>query len=209
LETPSEPNSGLLSRGRLLLVLGVFILELAILTAALMVPLDGSTKQIIANQTSGEFDWLTTATPLQVWLYIFSHNLEIALLEMVPVFGGFLFLVSIYSTGLATQVIFSSQGAPGYYGLVLFALPYSMVELSAYAIATGSGAMLLVGWRKKRLRKELRAFGYEALVVALVLLVASAMETVTRYSVAAGFVLWVPTGVAIAWLVHLARRAAR
>lgn len=198
-ELGPKASERIFSRGRILLIVALFVVELAVFVVGLLTPLDSSTQQTIANQTSSQFDFVKTATAGQLVFFIFIHNLGIALVEMVPVFGAFFFLLSIYTTGLATQALVEAQGLPGSTGLVLFALPYSFVEFLGYAIAVGSGTMLLVAWRRKRLAKEARVFVLEVGLVALVLVVAAIMETATTYSTLVGLGLWVPAGLALAW----------
>jgi hypothetical protein len=210
LEAPSEvrlsPLVELFSRGRLLLILGIFLAELAIFAAGLLTPLSSSSLHGLANETNRQFASVQSVSPPQLVVFIFTHNLSIAAAEMIPVFGAFLFVLSAYSTGLATQAIVAAQGLPGITGIVLFAFPYSYVELSAYAIAAGSGAMVLVAWRKKRLRLEVPVVILEAVLVAGVLIVAAAMETLTKLSFVLGFALWVPTAMVLLGLIMAAWR---
>jgi uncharacterized membrane protein SpoIIM required for sporulation len=199
-------RSDLLSTERLLVFVVVFAIELAIFILGLVTPIDPATKQTIANETSSQFGGLQNEASYQVAIFIFSHNLEIALVELIPILGGAFFLISVYATGLATQVLVSASGLPGIYGLVLFALPYSFIELSAYAVAAGAGTMLILAVRRKRLKRELRVFAAEAVVVAVILIVAAVMETLTieliqAYSLAGGLILWVPTLAMVAGLV--------
>ena len=197
----------LLDRRRLLLILVVLLVELALFAVGLLTPLSQSAQQSLANQTNTQFAGVQSASPEQLVEFIFTHNLTIALVEMVPVLGAFLFLLSVYSTGLAAQAIVVSQGLPSQFGVILFAFPYSLVELSAYAIAVGAGTMLLVAWRRKRIRHELKIFLFEGVVVAAVLLVAAAMEAATKVSPLFGFALWLPTGLALAGLIVVSGRS--
>lgn len=196
----------LFERKRAILVSLVFLVELAIFVVGLVTPLGQSAQQSIANQTSSQFQFANTATPVELVGFIFFHNLAIALLEMIPVFGAVFFLISIYTTGLATQAIVGSQGLPGTTGLILFLFPYSLVELSAYAIAAGSGTMLLVSLVRRRFTTELKVFVLEGMVVGGVLVTAATMETITKYSVIAGLALWVPTLLAMAGIIVVAVR---
>ena len=196
----------LLGRGRLLLFLAILVVELVIFSAGLFTPLSPQAQQSLENQTSTQFASVPSATPIGFFLLVFPHNLEIALLEMVPLLGAFIFGYSMYATGLAAQVIAVSGGVPAAFGAVIFAFPYTVVELSAYSIAVGSWAMLLLSLRSHSFGKELKVFILEIPVVAAVLLIAAAMETATRASLLLGFILWVPTGVAAALIVVASRR---
>jgi stage II sporulation SpoM-like protein len=191
----------LLSRGRLGLMMGAFVVEVGLFLTGLLAPASQLTRESVANQTGSQISSITQAPPAQAVFLIFGHNVLIALVETVPLLGALLFASSIYTTGLVAQAILASQGLPGGYGVLLFLLPYSLVELSAYAVAVGSGIMLLVAWRRKSLSAEARVFVLEVCLVAGLLMVAAAMEEVTLLYPALGFALWVPTGVAIAAVV--------
>jgi hypothetical protein len=208
-EAPPIPGttSELLNRRRLVLVLALLLAEFAIFFAGLLTPVSSSTRQALANQTNSQFGNIESGPLGQLLVVIFTHNLSIALFEMIPVAGVLLFGFSVYSTGLAAQALVSAQGLPAAWGAVIFAFPYSIVELSAYSVAVVSGSMLLVAWRARRLMQELRVFAFEGVAVAGILLIAAAMETATvRVSYILGFALWLPTGLAIAVVAVLAGR---
>ncbi|MDG6901705.1 MAG: stage II sporulation protein M [Nitrososphaerota archaeon] len=208
-EAPREPDVGseVLVRRRVLLVVAVLLVEIGIFFVGLFTPLSAPTRQALANQTNSQFGGLQGGSSAQLVAFIFTHNLSIALAEMIPVAGEFLFGFSVYSTGLAAQSLVASQGLPAQWGAVIFAFPYSLVELSAYSVAVVSGSMLIVAWRRHRLKRELRVFVVEGLMVVCILLVAAAMEVATvRVSYVLGFALWLPMGVAVAVAVVISGR---
>ena len=192
-----------------MVVLAVLLVELVVFVGGLLTPLSASTLQALTQQTNSQFGPIRSAAFGQTVALIFSHNLAIALGEMVPGLGALLLLFSIYTTGLVAQALVAAQGLPGPSALFLFAFPYSIVELSGYAIATGAGVMLLAAWRGKRLRQELKVLALEVVAVVGVLLVAATMETATiSFSPFLGLALWVPTGLAMFAVRVLARRRA-
>jgi hypothetical protein len=200
-------SSDILDRKRLVLVLAVLVLELGIFFVGLFTPVSVATRQQLANETGTQFGGVQSASTAQLVLFIFSHNLAIALAEMIPVAGALLFAFSVYSTGLAAQVLVVSQGYPAQWGAVIFAFPYSLVELSSYAVAVVSGSMLLAAWRNRRLVRELKVFAVEGGVVTTMLLIAATMEATTvKVSVVLGFALWLPTGLALGAIIVLAGR---
>ena len=206
---PPSLTSELLDRRRILLVLGVFVVEIVIFISGLVTPLSSGEQQIIANQTSSQFAPIQSASLQEQVVFIFSHNLLIALAEMIPVFGAFLFVYSVHFTGLVTQAIVAQKNLPGLAGLILFVFPYTFVELSAYAIAAASGVMLIWAAITKRLMHELKVFTIEAFVIVGVLFTAAAMEAATGSSWIIGIVLWIPTGLAIVGLKVLSSRKPR
>jgi uncharacterized membrane protein SpoIIM required for sporulation len=201
-----SPMDDLLNGRRLLLIFAILIVELVIFGFGLLTPLSQATQQALANQTNNQFGFVKTATPPQLVVFIFAHNLPIALAEMIPVLGAGLFGLSIYGTGLAAQAIVVAQGHSAIDGIILLFFPYSLVELSSYAIAVGGGIMLIVALIRERFRRELKVFMLEAVVITMFLLVAAIMETVTGLSPAIGFALWLPTGLALAGIILAAGR---
>jgi Stage II sporulation protein M len=198
----------LLDRRRLLLILGILVIEMAIFAIGLLTPISPSTQQILANETRTQFGVVNSLTPVQLMYFLFAHNLPIALAELIPVLGAGLFALSIYGTGLVAQASIVSQGRPAIVGVILFLFPYSYVELSSYAISVGAGIMIIVALVKRRFRRELRVLLLEAIVITAFLLVAAAMESTTiAVSTTVGFALWLPTGLALAGIILIARRS--
>lgn len=191
----------LLDKSRLMLILGILALELVLFFAGLLVPIPPATREALANATNSQFAPMQGAGPVQLAGLIFSHNLLIALAEMIPAAGAFLFVISIYSTGLAAQALITSQGLPAQWGAVLFAYPYSLVELTGYAVAVAAGTRLILAGFRKRLKREARVFAAEAGVVAGILLAAAAMEATTKASPLLGFALWLPMGLVVAGVI--------
>lgn len=209
LEQPRSLASELIGRGRILLFLGVLVVELVILAGGVLTPLTRSEQLSLANETNAQFGSVPKFSPSQLFLFIFTHNLPIGLTDMVPVLGAFRFATSVYSTGLATQVLLTSMGLPRLFAVILFLFPYSIVELSAYAVAVGSGIMLMVSLKRRRLRPELRVFVLEGGIVALILFIAAVMETATSFFPLLGFALWLPTGLVLAGMIVILRRRSR
>ncbi len=207
---PPRPSAvkELLGRRRLALILTVFLIELAIFFLAASVPMGAATQQALRSEAKSLTRTSNSLGLTGQIVYIFTHNAAIAFGEMVPVVGGLLWVASIYVTGQVIQAVALSQDAPGVlYGLLLLFFPFAVVELSAYAVAVSSGVMLIVAWRRRRLRSEARVLVLEAGVVAAMLSVAAAMETVTIVYPVLGIALWIPTGLTIAALALISVRA--
>ncbi len=200
----------LLGKGRLKLMLSVLVIELAIFFAAMLVPIDAATREALLGQANTLSDAAKNPNSLQVLLFIATNNVKIALVEFLPVLGVLVWIFTIYTTGQVVQVIAASSGLPGILaGYALFLFPFAILELSAYAVAVGSGIMLLAAWRRKRLRREVRVFLLEVVVVLGMLVVAAAMETATLASSFLGFALWIPVvGALVAGVVRLRRASA-
>jgi len=189
-------------------MLMVFLVELTIFFLATSVPMNAATQQALENEAKNITGVSNSLGPTGQFVYIFTHNAAIAFGEMVPVVGGLLWVISTYVTGQIFQAMAVSQGVPGaLYGLVLFFFPFAIVEMSAYAVAVSSGVMLIVAWRRHRLRSETRVLILEIGIVATMLLVAAAMETVTIVNPYLGIALWIPIGLTIAALTLISVRA--
>lgn len=185
----------LLGRRRFVIILIVLIVELTVFFVATSVPIDAATQQALQNEAKNFTAATDSSGPTGLLINIFTHNAAIAFGEMIPVVGGLLWVVSIYATGQIIQAVALFHGAPGpLYGLVLLIFPFAIVELAGYAVAFGSGLMLIVAWRQRRLRNETRILVLEAGVVAAMLLTAAVMETVTSINPVLGIALWIPTG---------------
>jgi len=179
---------------RLKLFAAVFVAELAIFFAGASIPMDPSTQQATLDSAKELLNAARNPNPFGVFVFLFSHNTAIALGDAIPAIGAVPFFLSIYVAGQVVQAVSISYGIPGaIVGAVLFFFPYSLVELAGYAIALGAGLMLIVAWRKKHLRREVKVFAIEIVIVVLTLMLAAAMETATLVSPFLGFALWLPT----------------
>lgn len=208
-EIPKENEEPvrLIEKGRLLLLLGVFVLELLLFFGAMAVPVDPDTQQRLQQAANSLQNSTVDQTPTAILGFIFSNNVRFALAEMIPGAGVLVFFVTILNTGQVIQVLALSRGLPGVlYGVALFVFPFSIVELFAYALAVCSGSMLIISWRRNRLRREARVFVFEAIGVVLTLLLAATMETITLLSPLIGLALWLPMGLLVAWLAIILRR---
>ena len=212
-QAPAEPEptpslaKQLFQHGRLLLFAGAFAVELAIYFGAMAYPIDPGQQQALQQEAQTLANATIGQGPVAAVAGIFQNNLRIALLEMIPALGAVLFAFVSFSTGQVIQVEAISASIPGpFFGLLLFVFPFAIIELSSYAIAVGSGSMLLVAWRKRTLHKEIRVFVLEVCVVAVAILVAAAMETMVDVNPIVSIGLWLPTALAIAMIVVYGKR---
>jgi len=190
-----------------LLLLGVFVLELLLFFGATIVPIDPAARQQVQQAAKDLQNSAAHQAPTAVLGTIFSNNVKVALAELIPGAGAVVFFITMVNTGQVVQVVGLSSGVPGaLLGSLLFVFPFTIVELSAYALAVCSGTMLVIAWRRKRLRKEARVFVYEIVGVVLILLLAATMETITLLSYEIGVALWLPIGTLVAWMAILLRR---
>ncbi|PYB67653.1 zinc ribbon domain-containing protein [Thermoplasma sp. Kam2015] len=199
------------SRKRVLTMVLVFVAELAIMFALTAMPMSGSTANQIVNQNEPSLQSVR-ALPLIVRSFsIFSHNYEIASIEIIPVIGQIFFLISTYSTAIVLNALAISQGVTGPLALLsLLLLPYSWLELPSYAIATTEGAFLIYSLFTKHFRKEIKTAVIVWLMVGLELLTAGIFESWTialesSNNLSLLFITWIPYAVIIAIFVIVVR----
>ncbi len=209
--TGEEPAPGvwseLVSRERLYLFLGVFAIELTLFFMAMAIPLDPASLNAAQQQANSTFGGLDKHNPVGLFNLILVNNGRIALVDMAPILGGFVFVLSMVATGQIIQALAASNGGPSLvYGIFLFLFPFTYFELAAYAFAFSSGVMVLVSGARRRLGREVKVFLAEALVVLGALVLAAAMETLTILSYIVGFALWVPVGLLSVFVISRLRR---
>ncbi|MDV3293856.1 MAG: stage II sporulation protein M [Nitrososphaerales archaeon] len=184
------------------------LVELGIFFGALVYPIDPAQQQSLMQQANTLVGTTTGQGSVGIFAAIFANNLRVALLEMIPVAGAALFVLSIFTTGQVIQALATSSNLPGpVFGVALFFFPFAIVELSAYAMAVASGTMLLTSLRRKTFSREVRVFVLEAAVVVAAIMIAAAMETVGLVNPFVSFALWLPTAVGLTALVFVFRNA--
>lgn len=192
IESDENPVDMLFDRRRVTFIGIVLIGELALFILAIVVPADPNLRQELVAQGQNSLPPLNTSARALVGLIV-ANNLRVALLEMIPVVGLILLPISIFTSGVIVQGFAISKAVPPAVAAFSYLLlPFTYVELSAYAVAFVSGTMIIVAWRKKRLHREARVFVVELAAVAVILAVAATMETITIFSPVAGLLLWLP-----------------
>ena len=203
---PRRISESLLSKGRMKLFAIVFVAELVILAAAVVLPIDPGEQATLQQQAQNQFGGINTGDPLSLFLGILTNNVRVALLELIPIVGALLFLLSIFTTGQVIQVIANMNGVPAaLLGGTLFFFPFTLVELSAYAVAVTAGTFLIVALFKRHFRSELTVFVIEMALVVGILISAAAMETLAIVQPVLGLALWAP----LALLALAIRRKSR
>jgi len=143
--------------------------------------------------------------PLEV-LAIFSHNLVVATLDLVPALGVAVFLFSMGSTAYVLSVISQGKGLEAFLGLL--ALPHSWLELPAYAIAAAGSLNFLM--TEGSLISKLRKLTLIWLFIAFELLVAALFEaSEINLSLPFQVILWLPAAASIFALWKLYSRVMR
>jgi uncharacterized membrane protein SpoIIM required for sporulation len=203
--------------GRLTFFGVLFVLELVVFVALPSFPFMQGEQQSYTQQAQQLGNLLSGRTFLEQTWVVFSNNLRVALVEMLPGLGAIIFGASLYDTARITQAIALNQNLPAsLLVLLLFTLPHSWIELSAYPVATGEGILFLnslLRWllreEKWRMGAELRHLALAIGLVAAILLVAAVFEVEEIQLGLQGFVLWGPFGVLAAIILVLRHRILR
>jgi len=110
---------------------------------------------------------------------IFSNNIMIALLMLIPGFGLILAPYVLYNTGL----VFSATGlANNVSGITLLLtttiLPFFWLEFAAYAASVTQNLYLIWAIKSKNLRYELRNLAFTIIIVTALLLLGAWIEMI-------------------------------
>ena len=110
---------------------------------------------------------------------IFSNNIRIALLMLIPGFGLILAPYVLYNTGL----VFSATGlANNVSGITLLLtttiLPFFWLEFAAYAASVTQNLYLISAIKSKKLRYELRNLAFTIIIVTALLLLGAWIEMI-------------------------------
>ncbi|AOL16457.1 hypothetical protein BFU36_06800 [Sulfolobus sp. A20] len=124
------------------IILIIFVFEVAIFFIASAIPINNSSLVSQFNSTESQ---ILNYTYFQKVFTIFTHNLTVAAMELIPAVGLIVLGISIYSTGAVLSAFSSSLNVSGLLAaLSLMTLPHSWLELPSYAIAAGSGLYIII-----------------------------------------------------------------
>lgn len=196
------------------LILGLFILELAVIVAVSNSPFFPTEQTTYEHQYNDTATVLNQSAPGQV-ASIFSNNFRVAIYEMIPALGLFIFGLSLYETARIVEVIGLVRHLPVGAALgTLFFLPSTWLELPAYAIAATEGIYIIYSLTRgmARFTRELRFVIVNVILIAGVLIVAATFE-VTEIQLegsanpALAFATWLPFVVVAAVVLRFWRSA--
>ncbi len=203
--------SELFDRRWMRLVAIVFAIEVIALIIASVIPLpqqDQSSLLTVLNNSRSE---IMNQTLPAAAVYIFTHNLGIATLEVVPGFGFIVFSGSTLVTGLTLGAEAASYGVSAILiTLLLFTLPSTWFELSAYAIAVVANVYIVRAIFRGTFRAELGRYFGSWIMLGSILLLAAILESAEIRSEQANpfyaYLVWIPAGVIILLSVLLIKR---
>ena len=126
-----------------------------------------------ATALAGTLPSESTTTAGSIW----SHNLIVALTELVPIIGIGVAGFSAWITGLTTASITEVGKVPSSAVVeYLMTTPFFWLEFSGYALSLTASLWLIMAAAKKRLRTELPYFVLTAAMMAAILGVSALVE---------------------------------
>jgi len=160
-----------MTKTRALIFLAVFIILSGIFVASSSVSLSATEAQQL-NQG------VQSISPTVIGIY--TNNVQIALLEFIPVFGPGMGIYSSYNTGLALAGIAQSSGTgvtgPEFFLILLFT-PIFWIEFACYSLAVEESIAVLVSFRNRDFRtREWKWLLGSLIFVVSTLFVSAALE---------------------------------
>jgi uncharacterized membrane protein SpoIIM required for sporulation len=204
------------------LIVALFVVEIAIIAFVSNLAFSPDEFKAYENQYNSLAPVLNASAPSQV-AAIFTNNLKVATIELVPAFGLLLLGLSLYETARVVEAIGAIKGVPVALALAnLFILPSTWLELPAYAIAAAESVYLVyaiyLGFKKgsRYFVRELRFLLVNLLLIVGVLIVAALFE-VSEIQIATAspegafyaLLTWLPFGAVLAGVLVFWRMARR
>jgi len=199
------------------LALILFLVSQLILILAAVLPFFPGEYQMYNTILNSTRSQVSGATFTEAFKAIFVNNLQVAWGGMLPVLGQISFGVASYNTGRVIQVIAISDHYPPSVVLVLlYLLPHTWVEESAYPIATAAGLLAVTRWRSvspSEFTHRVNWGSWRLIIamggVALILVAAGLIETAGLYIGTGELLLWIPVGIVAFFMVTWTRARRR
>lgn len=180
--------------------LAVFIVQILLYYVIVSLPISDSE----ASSLSSSYNMLNQSIQQQdsvfsKAMYLYSHNLLIAFVELVPFLGLPFFGISTYLTSRTLEAVAIIQPSsvgnlpPQLVVSLLLLSPHSWLELPAYALAVTEGIFLIYAIVRRTLRSEYRRLVIVAILISLQLFVAATVEAIELQYPILAFYLWLPS----------------
>jgi uncharacterized membrane protein SpoIIM required for sporulation len=200
----------LFDRKWLILVLSIFVLEVAFFAVISSIPVSAAEADPLLNDTQGILAQIQNEPLALKAVDIFANNARIAVLEFVPFFGLVSFAEVTFSTGQVISALAYFSGVSAALLLVAtFLSPHAWIELMAYAAAVAESVLLVYSASAGHLRAELSRAAASLALVMLMLMFAAFLEAITvEYSQDGFLYAWgvaIVAALAFYWLYHNAR----
>ena len=187
------------------LALVLFVVGQIILILAATLPFFPGEEQMYSTVLNGTHSQVAGATFVEAFRAIYVNNIQVAWGGALPIIGQLSFGLASYNTGRVLQVIAIDAHPPVPPSIALFVLyllPHTWIEESAYPIATVAGLLAVTKWRSVAPGEfaQRRNWGSTKLAlsmggVALILLIAGLVETTGLFIGFGEIFLWAPVAV--------------
>ncbi len=187
----------------------LFIAELAAFAIISALPIH---DMALYNSFSSTDKSITSQSFFPMWLNIFPHNLLIATIEFIPVFGILMFAFSIGTTATVVAVEGTAEHVNGFaIFATLMLLPHSWLELPSYAVAASTSIYIIYLLAKGKMRQNYKTVIYMYIFVVIELAFAGLIETSEILLEESAhpfnaFYMWLPAIPIIAFLIYLYRK---
>jgi uncharacterized membrane protein SpoIIM required for sporulation len=185
------------------------------LVGQLILPFFPGEKQMYTTILNGTQSQVANTTFFEAFKAIYLNNIQVAWGGMLPVLGQLSFGLASYNTGRVIQVVALTHQPPypaSAVLILLYLLPHTWVEESAYPIATVAGLMAVTRWRSVSPSEFAHRVNWGSwklvlamLGVAFILLAAGLIETAGLYLGTRELLLWIPVGAAVYFVIALTR----
>jgi len=195
----------------------LFLVSQLILILAAILPFFPGEAQMYNTILNNTRSQVAGATFTEAFKAIFVNNLQVAWGGMLPVLGQLSFGLASYNTGRVIQAIaISDNVSPALVLFLLYLLPHTWVEESAYPIATAAGLLAVTKWRSVSPSEFTHRVNWGSWKLifsiggaALILLAAGLIETTGLYLGIGELLLWIPVGIMIFLMVTWTRARRR
>ncbi len=204
------PGQRFFDRQWLVLVLVVFVVEIAFFTVVSATPLTAGQSDSILNGTQGILTEIENEPLALKAIDIFLNNAGIAVFEFIPITGWIKFYSVTLATGQVISALAASSGIPAPLLLITtFLSPHSWIELSAYAVAVAESLLLVYAIPKRRFRAELNRAVASVVLAMMLLFFAAFLEAITVQYDLIGFVYAWMVAVFVGLAIYAAWRRGR
>ncbi|MEM0117813.1 MAG: stage II sporulation protein M [Conexivisphaerales archaeon] len=194
----------------------VFIIQLALFYVIVSLPISNSEATSLSNAYSSLNETIQTQASLfSKAMYIYTHNLFVALIEIIPFLGVAFFGYSTYVTSRTLEAIAVTQPAvvsnlsPQLVVTALLFYPHSWLELPAYALAVTESFYLIRALFSRKLSSEYHRAVSVAILIAVQLFVAATVESAELLYPSVALYLWIPSIVYFFFFLRLVSRVSK
>jgi len=191
----------------------MFILEIVLYYVIVSLPMSNQEANSLASSYSSLNQTIQTQASLfSKAMYIYTHNLAIALIGLLPFIGIISFGYSTYFTSRTLEALAVIQPSlvghlsPQLLVTALLLYPHSWLELPAYALALTENFYIIEAIFRRRLRREYHRAVIVAILIAVQLFVAATVEATELQYPDLALYFWIPSALYLYLFYRLIKR---